>query len=102
MGGQEHGQEASQLGARSLVEYLSGPLYSQPMPREALLSVLKAGVQHANRVVYERNQSQRTVMGTTMTVALVSEATASVAHVGDSRLYPYRPPTGLAHLTRVH
>src|SRR5437588_9685028 len=29
MGGQEHGQEASQLAVRSLVEYMSGPLRSE-------------------------------------------------------------------------
>jgi serine/threonine protein phosphatase PrpC len=67
-----------------------------------LLALLSAGVQHANRVVYERNLQQQTVMGTTMTAALVIETTAYVAHVGDSRLYLYREPTGLAQLTRDH
>src|SRR5260370_17904951 len=33
---------------------------------------------------------------------LLRETTASVAHVGDSRLYHYRPPTGLAQITRDH
>src|SRR5258708_26006298 len=33
---------------------------------------------------------------------LVREPTAFVAHVGDSRLYRYRPPTGLAQITRDH
>jgi serine/threonine protein phosphatase PrpC len=64
--------------------------------------LLSAGVQYANRVVCERNQEQQTVMGTTMTAALVSETTAYVAHVGDSRLYLYREPTGLAQLTHDH
>ncbi len=90
MGGQGHGQEASQLAARSLVEYMSGPLCSEQSTPGGLLSLLKAGVQYANRAVFERNQEQQTVMGTTMTVALMSETTAYVAHVGDSRLYLYR------------
>jgi serine/threonine protein phosphatase PrpC len=67
-----------------------------------LLILLSAGVQRAKRAVYERNQQQQTVMGTTMTAVLVIETTAYVAHVGDSRLYRYREPTGLTQITRDH
>lgn len=102
MGGQGHGQEASTLAAQSLVEYISSSLSSQSKPSTDLLSLLSAGVQFANQAVYQRNQEQQTVMGTTMTVALVSETTAYIAHVGDSRLYLYREPYGMAQLTRDH
>jgi serine/threonine protein phosphatase PrpC len=68
----------------------------------SVLALLEAGVQQANRNVYERNLQQHTVMGTTMTAVLLSETTASVAHVGDSRLYHYRAPTGLTQITRDH
>ena len=102
MGGQGHGQEASQLAARSLVEYLSGPLSCEQRTSEALLSLLRSGVQYANRVVYKRNLEQQSVMGTTMTVALVCEGTAYIAHVGDSRLYLYREHARLAQITRDH
>jgi serine/threonine protein phosphatase PrpC len=67
-----------------------------------MLSLLKAGVQYANGVVFERNQKQQTVMGTTMTVALVSETTAYIAHVGDSRFYLYRQGAGLRQITYDH
>jgi serine/threonine protein phosphatase PrpC len=100
--GGSDGQEASQLAARSLVEYMSGPLCSEKRPPEDMLSLLKAGVQYANRVVFERNQEQQTVMGTTMTVALVSETTAYIAHVGDSRFYLYREGAGLRQITHDH
>jgi serine/threonine protein phosphatase PrpC len=102
MGGQEHGQEASQLAAQSLIASVSGALRSQQMMSETLLPLLVAGVQYANRMVYQRNQAQHTRMGTTMTVALVIDTTAYVAHVGDSRLYLSRQPRGLSQITHDH
>jgi serine/threonine protein phosphatase PrpC len=102
MGGQGHGRTASRLAVQSLVEHVSGSLSRQQGAPASLLDLLEAGVQQANRVVYERNQKQKTVMGTTMTAALVIETTAYVAHVGDSRLYRYRPSAGLAQITRDH
>src|SRR5215467_15940165 len=102
MGGQAHGQDASRLAVRSLAEYVSGSFGSQQLKPEALLPLLTAGVQYANQVVYQRNRERREHMGTTMTTALVIETTAYVAHVGDSRLYLYREPTGLTQITRDH
>src|SRR5437773_1316742 len=82
MGGQGHGQEASQLAVGSLVEYVCGSLCSKQVTSEALLPLLIEGVQYANRVVHQRNQERRTEMGTTMTATLVVDTTAYVAHVG--------------------
>jgi serine/threonine protein phosphatase PrpC len=102
MGGQNSGQLASQLAVTSLVEYVSGVLCGEQRTPESWLSLLSAGLQHANQVVYERNQEQQTNMGTTMTAALVVETTAYVAHVGHSRLYLYREPVGLTQITHDH
>lgn len=102
MGGQEHGQEASRLAAQSLVASVATPLRSQPLQPEALLPLLTAGVEQANQAVYQHNQVQQTRMGTTMTIALVIGATAYVAHVGDSRLYHFHQPLGLAQITHDH
>jgi serine/threonine protein phosphatase PrpC len=102
MGGQGHGRTASRLAVWSLVEYVSRFLSTQQSAPASVLALLRVGVQHANQIVYERNRQQQTVMGTTMTAVLVSETTASVAHVGDSRLYRYRASTGLARITRDH
>ena len=102
MGGQGYGRTASRLAIRSLAEFVSGsPLLQQRSP-EFLLSLLSAGVQYANRLVHQRNQEQRTEMGTTMTATLVVDTTAYVAHVGDSRLYLYRPAKGLSQITQDH
>jgi serine/threonine protein phosphatase PrpC len=102
MGGQAHGQEASQLAVQSLAEYLFGALCSKQMAREAFLPLLREGVEAANRLVYERNQEQRDEMGTTMTATLIIDAVAYVVHVGDSRFYLYREPTGLVQITQDH
>jgi|SRR5579884_758210 len=102
MGGQGHGQEASQLAIQSLAAYVAGCASLRQGSAEALLALLRAGVQYANQVVYERNLQQQTVMGTTITAALVAGATAYVAHVGDSRLYLYRKSAGLLQVTHDH
>lgn len=102
MGGQGYGRTAGRLAVQSLVAYMSSSLSTQQSAPESLLAMLRANLQQANRVVYERNLRQRLSMGTMLTVVLLSETTASVAHVGDSRLYRYRLPTGLAQITRDH
>ncbi len=102
MGGQGHGQEASRLAVGSLVEYVAGSLCTQQAMPQTFLCLLEEGVQHANRVVYQRNREQRTAMGTTMTASLIVDTTAYVAHVGDSRCYLYREPGGLSQITHDH
>jgi len=102
MGGQGHGRTASRLAVQSLVEYISDSPRLDERSTESLLSMLSAGVQHANQIVYERNQQQQTVMGTTMTAVMVIGSTAYVAHAGDSRFYLYREPMGITQLTHDH
>ncbi len=102
MGGQGHGQEASRLTVQFLAKHVSESLCLKQLTPEDFLPLLKKGVQYANRVVYQRNQEQRTEMGTTMTAVLVVGTTAYVAHVGDSRFYLYREPAGLTQITQDH
>lgn len=102
MGGLAHGQEASRLAVQSLAKYISDSLSSRPGKPEDFLPLLTSGVQYANQTVCQHNQRQRDHMGTTTTAALVVDTTAYVAHVGDSRLYLYRHPTGLMQVTRDH
>ncbi len=102
MGGHEHGQEASQLAIQSLAGYLYTSLGSSQMTPGTFLSLLRAGVQYANQVVYQRNQEQGTDMGTTMTTILIRGSTAYLAHVGDSRAYLYREHARLSQITQDH
>jgi serine/threonine protein phosphatase PrpC len=102
MGGHVNGQEASQLAVQSLVEDVCASLFSEQMTPDSFLALLVKGVQYANQAVYQRNQEHGTDMGTTMTVTLVNDSTAYVAHVGDSRAYLYHEPAGLSQITRDH
>jgi len=102
MGGHAHGQEASRLAVDTLARSVCGFLSGQQRRPDAFLPGLIEGVRSANQAVYQRNQSQRTNMGTTMTAALVIDTTAYVAHVGDSRCYLYRPSAGLSQITHDH
>jgi serine/threonine protein phosphatase PrpC len=102
MGGHAHGQEASRLAVDTLARSVCGFLSGQQRRPDAFLPGLIEGVRSANQAVYQRNQGQRTNMGTTMTAALVIDTTAYVAHVGDSRCYLYRPSAGLSQITHDH
>jgi hypothetical protein len=57
------------------VEYVSGSLSIQQRAPKSWLALLSAAVESVNQAVYERNLQQQTVMGTTMTAALVIETT---------------------------
>jgi protein phosphatase len=60
-------------------------------------------IQEANRRVYQRSAEDASVsgMGTTLTVALVSDGTVAFGHVGDSRAYRIRDGK-LEQLTEDH
>jgi serine/threonine protein phosphatase PrpC len=102
MGGQARGQEASRLAVQSLSKCLMASLRTKQQRPEAFIPLLKEGVAYANQMIYQRNRQQRTNMGTTITVALVIDDNAYIAHVGDSRLYLYREPDGLSQITEDH
>jgi len=102
MGGQANGQEASRLATQILTRSVSDALRVRRVTPESFQTLLKAGIEDANWVLHERNQGQDSNMGTTMTAALLVDATAYVAHVGDSRLYRYREGVGLSQITQDH
>jgi len=81
MGGHRGGEVASNLAletVQQLFEQQQGTLAEQ--------------VGEANRAVFERSRSDRSVsgMGTTLTAALVDGSRVHLAHVGDSRAYLFR------------
>ena len=92
MGGHRGGEVASQLALETVEQLFhngTGTLAEQ--------------VKEANRAVFERSQSDRSVtgMGTTLTAAIVDDAELQLAHVGDSRAYLLRAGS-LRRLTDDH
>jgi serine/threonine protein phosphatase PrpC len=81
MGGHRGGDVASRLALETM-----GALFRRGE------GVLAEQVQEANRAVFERSSTDRSVsgMGTTLTAVLIDGDRAHLAHVGDSRAYLLR------------
>ena len=81
MGGHRGGDVASSLALETVeARFLDGD------------GTLADQVREANRAVHDRSRADRAVsgMGTTLTAVIVEDATARLAHVGDSRAYLLR------------
>lgn len=101
MGGYKSGDVASAIATRTVVDCLkresssevslapSSALSGQISPASA---VVRRAVEKTNRVIYKTAQtdSKYSGMGTTIVVVLFHQDRATVAHVGDSRLYRLR------------
>lgn len=92
MGGHRGGDIASRLALETIVELAAGGRGSLPDQ-----------VRSANRAVWDRSVEDERLagMGTTLTAARVDGASASIAHVGDSRAYLLREGK-LRQLTTDH
>lgn len=103
MGGHARGFEASRLATHACVDYVFPRVAACLARGSALMEILLAGIQEANRVVFQRNggegredsaelgeRTMKARMGTTMTALLVVGPEAYIANVGDSRTYLYR------------
>jgi protein phosphatase len=97
MGGHAAGQIASEVALKALIHS-----YYREGESDAA-SALRRAVDAANQHVWDiaRSVSGRSGMGTTLVAAVVREATISVAHVGDSRVYRWREGR-LEQLTEDH
>jgi protein phosphatase len=104
MGGAAAGEVASQLAVESIVEFYTHNT-NQPAGDDYRPSTLRlrAAVDHANAVVYERahRDQDHAGMGTTVVAAAIDDNVASVAHMGDSRAYLFQSGRFEA-LTRDH
>jgi serine/threonine protein phosphatase PrpC len=105
--------DAAHLATQTIVESILPRLMDGRAACADWTRVLVEGVQAANRAIYLRNQSLHqvqnemdtaptSIMGTTVTGALLLGETAYVVNVGDSRTYLYQSMEGLTRITVDH
>jgi PPM family protein phosphatase len=108
MGGHKAGEVASTLAVETVAKELSAARL-RGRSGEAIVDLLRKVIAHASRRVFSESERRARkpgnhpdqTMGTTIAMLLMHEASATIAHVGDSRVYRLRDGK-LSPLTRDH
>lgn len=92
MGGYKGGEIASMLAVENIKQFITNNFESTKKDRESILQLMKAAIEYANMIIYERAQSDATIhdMGTTVDACLIYNNKVFIGHVGDSRVYRIR------------
>ena len=87
MGGGPGGKTASAIAVKEIVDGIANAESDEAVP-----NIIIKAIRRANMTIIERGDEDAAFkgMGATATVLLVSEQSAFVAHVGDSRVYQIR------------
>jgi protein phosphatase len=81
------GHDAGEVASRIAVETVCNVVRLESAGNSDMPSLVERSVQLANKAVRSEGEQRGSDMGTTLSVALVSEDTAYIANVGDSRVY---------------
>lgn len=99
MGGHEHGEVASATVCEVISQFILSRWHTpEPLGDDLLLQAIDA----AYDALDTKDDSAEKKMGTTLTVLCLHAAGATVAHIGDSRVYQIRPGEGVTFCTRDH
>lgn len=101
MGGHEHGEVASQAVAEAMAGVLEPCLDSSDsvLADEQILQAVDGAYRQLDGI---DNGGLRKA-GTTMTMLALNKGGVTVAHIGDSRIYHFRPKTGtILYISRDH
>lgn len=87
MGGMNGGKTASMLAVQTIIDYIA-----EAKAEESPKDVLMRAFQHANQKIIEASIADPELqgMGTTATALIINKYCATVAHIGDSRIYQFR------------
>lgn len=98
MGGHDAGEVASKIAVETVCREIGEGMKQQD---HELLGLIERAVQRANDLVNREGASKGSNMGTTLSLALLTGDTASIANVGDSRVYWLENGT-LTQITQDH
>lgn len=92
MGGYNGGEIASRIATVAVKGYIESNFDKIEHTKEAIVDLIKNGIEYANMVVYEKAKENEdlTNMGTTLEVCLIYNNKAYIGHIGDSRIYRIR------------
>ena len=90
--GYKGGEVASSLAVKSVKKFVFNNFKKYRKDRESILQLLKAAIEYANMVVYDKSKedSELQDMGTTLDACLIYNNKVFIGHVGDSRVYRIR------------
>ena len=89
MGGHDHGEVASQTVTEAIGSYIARRLPAdQPLADSLLADAIADAYEQLDR---RDNPGDQKKMGTTLTLLCLHRAGATMAHIGDSRIYHVRP-----------
>lgn len=99
MGGHENGEVAS----ATVCEVISKTILNKWNPDEPLIKeLLQEAIVAAYDALDAKDNNAERKMGTTLTILCLHAGGATVAHIGDSRIYQFRPGAGVVFRTQDH
>jgi serine/threonine protein phosphatase PrpC/rRNA maturation endonuclease Nob1 len=102
LGGHDSGQVASRITVNVIAERMTRELLSVPLQAEregktvapadedSLVTLLRSTIEEANTMLCQKNQHDKTDMGSTLTGYMIVGEHAYIVNVGDSRTYMVR------------
>ncbi len=102
LGGHDNGQVASRMTVNVIADRMARELLAEPLKAEkdggsvppfdedALVALFRGAIEDANTVLCQKNQLDKTDMGSTITGFMVAGEHAYIINVGDSRTYMLR------------
>jgi len=99
VGGEEDGEMASKAVAEGLGSAMKKHDWQQPFTAADFLKALEGAYKALNKTAADDGNAD---MATTLTMLCFHPEGCSMAHLGDSRIYHYRPDYGLIHRTDDH